>query len=93
MDAVRFVKGEDHLKSYKLTRGKVLHPGHLRRLRLEDAEDPTRNRGIAIVALGALDDDPGMKAADCNIFVADKCDHGMTSPTICRCSRRDRVAV
>ena len=36
------------------------------------------DRGIAIVALGALDDDPGMKAAD-HIFVADKCEwHDIT---------------
>ena len=36
------------------------------------------DRGIAIVPLGALDDDPGMKAAD-HIFVADKCEwHDIT---------------
>ena len=38
--------------------------------------DPDRE--IAIVPLGALDDDPGMKAAD-HIFVADKCEwHDIT---------------
>ena len=36
------------------------------------------DRGIAIVPLGALDDDPGMKAAD-HIFVASKCEwHDIT---------------
>ena len=36
------------------------------------------DRGIAIVPLGALDDDPGMKAAD-HIHVASKCEwHDIT---------------
>ena len=77
MDAVRFVRGEDHLKSYKLPEARSFTQvfcdvcgSKMPRI------DP--DRGIAIVPLGALDDDPGMKAAD-HIFVADKCEwHDIT---------------
>ena len=77
IDAVRFVKGEDHLKSYKLPEAKFFTQvfcdicgSKMPRI------DP--GRGIAIVPLGALDDDPGMKATD-HIFVASKCEwHDIT---------------
>ncbi len=70
MEGVRFVKGEDHVTSYKLPTAKyfthvfcdVCGSG-LPRL------DPERN--IAVVPLGVLDDDPGRKPVD-NIFVASK---------------------
>ena len=57
--------------------GKILHPGLLRYLRLEDAEDRPGAR-YRDRSPGALDDDPGMNAAD-HIFVASKCEwHDIT---------------
>ena len=77
MDAVHFVKGEDRLKSYKLPEAR-----HFTQVFCDvcgskmPRVDP--HRGIAIVPLGALDDDPGMKAVD-HIHVADKCEwHDIT---------------
>jgi len=72
IDGLHFVKGEDHLKSYKVPDAKfftqvfcdvcsALMP------RLDEA------RGIAVVPMGSLDDDPGVKPID-NIFVTSKAD-------------------
>ena len=70
MEGVIFFKGEEHIKTYKVPGAK--HFAHafcdtcgcgVPRI------DPGRR--IAVIPLGALDDDPGVKAAD-NIFVAHK---------------------
>jgi len=69
-DGVQFIRGEDHLKSYKVPEAKYftqmfceicssLMP------RLCD------ERKIAVIPLGGLDDDPGVKEND-NIYVASK---------------------
>jgi hypothetical protein len=70
MEAVRFVRGEERVRIFKLPEARFFSQafcadcgGKLPRL------DP--GRGIAIVPLGALDDDPGIRAA-CQIFVADR---------------------
>ena len=70
MEGVRFTKGEEHIKTYKVPEAK--HFTHafcgtcgcgMPRI------DPGRQ--IAVTPLGSLDDDPGVKAVD-NIFVAHK---------------------
>ena len=70
MEGVRFTKGEEHIKTYKVPDAK--HFTHafcdtcgsgMPRI------DPGRQ--IAVTPLGALDDDPGAKAVD-NIFVSHK---------------------
>jgi len=70
MDGVQFVKGEEHLKSHKVPEAKYFTQvfcdvcsSIMPRL------DPGRD--IAVVPLGSLDDDPGIKP-ESNIFVADK---------------------
>ena len=70
LDAVRFTKGEEHVKSYKVEDAKFFTHvfcdtcgSGLPRI------DP--GRGIAVTPLGALDDDPKTRAVD-NIFVAHK---------------------
>lgn len=69
-DGVRFVKGEEHLKTYKLPEARFftqvfceICSSAMPRL------DPERN--IAVIPMGSLDDDPGIRPAD-HIFVADK---------------------
>lgn len=70
MEGVRFIKGEEHVSSYKLPTARFFTHvfcdtcgSGLPRI---DSE-----RKIAVTPLGALDDDPGAKAVD-NIFVAYK---------------------
>jgi len=72
MDGVSFIKGEDHVKTYKLPEARFFTHAFcntcgsgLPRI------DPERK--IAVIPLGALDDDPGSRAVD-NIFVASKAD-------------------
>jgi hypothetical protein len=69
-DGVRFVRGEQHLKSYKPPEARFftqvfcgICSSPMPRL------DP--GRGIAVVPMGSLDDDPGITPAS-HIFVADK---------------------
>ena len=77
IDGVHFVKGEEHLKSYKVPDAKFFTQvfcdvccSPMPRL---DAA-----RGIAVVPMGSLDDDPGVKPID-NIFVGSKADwHDIT---------------
>ena len=77
MNGVRYIKGEVHLKSYKLPEARFFTQvfcdvcgSKMPRL---DAE-----REIAIIPLGILDDDPGVKANH-HIFVAYKCEwHDIT---------------
>ena len=69
-DGVRFLKGEDHLKSYKVPEARyftqVFCDVCSSAMPQRDAE-----RKIAFIPLGSLDDDPGIKPAD-HIFVAYK---------------------
>ena len=71
-DAVRFIKGEEHIKTYKLPDARFFT-----HVFCEICGSPMPRvdpeRRIALTPLGALDDDPGAKAAD-NIFVAYKAD-------------------
>ena len=67
---VRFVKGEEHIKIYKIPDARFFTHAFcdtcgsgMPRI------DPDRQ--IAVTPLGALDDDPGAKAVD-NIFVGSK---------------------
>ena len=69
-DGVRFLRGEDHLKSYKIPEARYFTQvfcdvcsSAMPRL---DA-----GRKVAVIPLGALDDDPGIKPVN-HIFVADK---------------------
>lgn len=70
ISGVRFIKGEGHLKSYKLPEA-----NHFTQVFCDvcGSKMPRidTERDIAIVPFGILDDDPGVKAAD-HIFVADK---------------------
>ena len=86
-----FVRGEGHLKSYKLPDARFFTQvfcdvcgSKMPRI------DP--DRGIAIVPLGALDDDPGMKAAD-HIFVAEQVRVARHHRRVCRCSEEGPAAV
>jgi hypothetical protein len=69
-DGVRFTRGEDRLASYKL-------PGarYFAQVFCRDCGSPMprvdRERGLAVVPLGALDDDPGMQPQR-HIFVGSK---------------------
>jgi hypothetical protein len=70
VDGVHFLRGEDHLKAYKVPEARYFTQvfcdvcsSPMPRL---DAE-----RKIAVIPLGALDDDPGVKPVD-HIFVAYK---------------------
>ena len=70
LDGIQFVKGEEHLKTYKLPEAKFFTQvfcetcgGKMPRVDTE--------RSVAVVPLGALDDDPKAKALD-HIFVAYK---------------------
>ncbi|MDH3671991.1 MAG: GFA family protein [Gammaproteobacteria bacterium] len=69
MNGVKFIRGEEHLKSYKVPDAKFFTQvfceicgSKMPRI------DPDRQ--IAVTPLGILDDDPGMKPVD-HIFVAD----------------------
>jgi hypothetical protein len=70
IDQVRFTQGADRVRTFKLPEARFFSQcfcadcgGKLPRL--------TSERAIAIVPMGALDDDPGMRAA-CQIFTASK---------------------
>lgn len=70
MDGVQFIRGEDHLRSYKAPGAKFFTQvfcdvcgAKMPRI------DPDRQ--LALVPFGSLDDDPGVKAVD-HIFVAFK---------------------
>lgn len=70
MASLRFVRGADRVRTYKIPEARFFSQsfcadcgGKLPRL------DP--ERAIAIVPMGALDDDPGVRAV-CQIFVASK---------------------
>ena len=69
-DGVRFLKGEDHLKSYKVPEARTFTQVFCdvcsSAMPQRDAE-----RKIAFIPLGSLDDDPGIKPAE-HIFVAYK---------------------
>lgn len=68
--AVRFTKGEEHLRAYKVPDARFFT-----HVFCDTCGSPVPRvdpeRGIAITPLGALDDDPGTKPAD-NVFVASK---------------------
>jgi hypothetical protein len=68
--SVRFTRGEDRLASYKIPEARFFTQvfcstcgGKLPRL--------DRERGIAVVPMGSLDDEPGI-AVECHIFVGSK---------------------
>ena len=69
-DAIRFLKGEDLLTSYKVPEAK--HFTHVF-CRVCGASMPCvdQGRGIAVVPMGAFDSDPGVRA-ERHIFVASK---------------------
>ena len=71
-DGVLFIKGEDRLKTYKLPDAQFFTQvfceicgSKMPRL------DPARN--LAVIPLGSLDDDPGVRPMD-HIYVAYKCE-------------------
>ena len=70
MDGVEFVKGEDHIVTYKVPEARFFTHAFCDTCGSGVPRiDPKRK--IAVIPLGALDDDPGSKAID-NIFVASK---------------------
>ena len=79
-DAVNFTQGSDCLTSYKLPSAKYFTHVFCQKcgsgLPRLDAD-----RNIAVIPLGALDDDPGCKADD-NIFVADKAGWSEVDPNL-----------
>lgn len=70
LDSIRFVKGDEHLKYYKLPEARYFTQAFCA---LCSSAMPflDQARGIAIVPLGSLDDDPGIRPRE-HIFVADK---------------------
>jgi hypothetical protein len=80
IEAVRFVRGEERVRTFKLPAARFFSQsfcadcrGKLPRL------DP--GRGIGVVPMGALDDDPGIRAA-CQIFAADRAPWAVLDPRI-----------
>ena len=70
MGGVRFTKGEEHIKTYKVPDAKFFTHAFCDTCGCGMPRiDPGRQ--IAVTPLGSLDDDPGAKAVD-NIFVAHK---------------------
>ena len=69
-DGLHFVKGEDQLKSYKVPGARYFSQVFCK---ICSSPMPKRDpeRQIAVVPLGSLDDDPGIKPID-HIFVNDK---------------------
>src|SRR5207249_10778962 len=59
-DGLRFTRGEDHLVTYKVPEARFFRP-----LFCRSCGSPMpridRERGFAVVPMGALDDDPGMR--------------------------------
>ena len=87
-DAVRFTQGSDCLTSYKLPSAKYFTHVFCKKCgsglpRVDAGRDiaviPCRD--IAVIPLGALDDDPGCKADD-NIFVANKANWSELDPNL-----------
>jgi hypothetical protein len=69
-DALRFERGEDRLVSYKLPEARFFTQVFCRDCGTKlPRVDPSR--GIAVVPMGALDDDPG-RGPDHHIFVGSK---------------------
>jgi hypothetical protein len=70
MDGFRFLQGEDQLQSYKPPDAQRFTHAFCRRC---GATLPWRNesRGMVVVPMGTLDDDPGI-APLANIFVASR---------------------
>lgn len=70
IDSVRFTGGEDHLKSYKVPDAR-----YFTQVFCDVCSSPMprldEERGIAVIPMGSLDNDPGLKPAH-NIFVAYK---------------------
>lgn len=69
-EGVRFLRGEDHLKRYKLPEARRFTQAFCDTC---GAPQPYHDvaRNFAFIPLGALDDDPGIKPAE-HIYVADK---------------------
>ena len=69
-EGIRFLKGEDRLKSYKLPNARYFTQTFCE---ICSAPMPRRDAGrnISVIPLGSLDDDPGVKPID-HIFVAHK---------------------
>ena len=70
LGGIQFVKGEEHLKTYKLPEAKFFTQVFCETCGGKMPRIDTQ-RGVAVVPLGALDDDPKAKAVD-HIFVAYK---------------------
>jgi hypothetical protein len=70
LDGVRFTRGQDALAEYKIPEAKFFTQSFCRNC---GAKLPriARDRGFAIVPLGALDDDPGVRLSE-HIFVGSK---------------------
>ena len=70
MDGVHFLKGEDHLRSFKVPGAK-----HFTQVFCDVCSSPMPRidpgRGIAVVPLGSLDDVPDIRPVG-SIYVADK---------------------
>ncbi len=79
-DAVNFTQGSDCLISYKLPRAKYFTHVFCEKCGSGLPRVDT-DRNIAVIPLGALDDDPGCKADD-NIFVADKARWSEVDPNL-----------
>lgn len=70
IDAVDFIKGESNIKLYKVPEAEFFTHAFCDQCGSGvPRKDP--GRGIAVIPLGALDDDPGSSAAD-HIYVQDK---------------------
>jgi hypothetical protein len=69
-NGIRFIKGEDHIDTYKVPDAKYFTHVFCRTCG-SGMPRVNRERGIAAIPLGALDDDPG-RGADDHIFVAYK---------------------
>jgi hypothetical protein len=70
IDGVEFLSGEDRLKSYKVPDAR-----HFTQTFCEVCSSPMPRldveRGVAVIPMGSLDDDPGIRPVD-HIFVASK---------------------
>ncbi len=79
-DAVNFTQGSDRLTSYKLPRARYFTHVFCKKCGAGLPRVDT-DRNIAVIPLGALDDDPGCKADD-NIFIADKANWSEPDPDL-----------
>ena len=78
--AVTFTQGSDCLTSYKLPAAKYFTHVFCKKCG-SGAPRLDTDRNIAVIPLGALDDDPGCKADD-NIFIADKASWSEVNPNL-----------